>query len=326
MCSIKFSVTIPAFKARFFKESIESVLAQTYNDYELIIVNDDSPEDLDSIVSLFNDSRIRYYKNDKGFGGYHLVQNWNKCLEYCTGDYMICMGDDDKLLPQCLEEYVKLIMQFPGLNVYHAWTQIIDGKSHITTMTPDRGLLESTYSIMWHRLKGRRQFIGDYLFKVDHLREMGGFYFLPYAWGSDDITVWRAAAKGGIANGQKPMFQFRVSALQISNMPHSEDKMKAIGSRNRWMWEFLEKEPEDEIDRIYYHDLISGMLDEDLNENHRDLIERDLSAFGNDRLKYWIEHQEEYGINPALLNTIRKSIWSKNMIRRLKRIKHTFLK
>lgn len=326
MDSLKFSITVPAYKARFFKECIESVLAQTYSNYELIIVNDDSPEDLDGIVSSFDDPRIRYYKNDKGFGGYYLVQNWNKCLDYCTGDYMICMGDDDKLLPCCLEEYVKLIKQIPGLNVYHAWTQIIDSKSNVVTMTPDRGLLESCYSIMWHRVQGRRQFIGDYLFSVRNLREMGGFYFLPYAWGSDDITVWRAAEKGGIANGQVPMFQFRISGLQISNTPHSEDKMKAVDLRNRWMWEFLEKEPDGEIDKIYHHDLVNGLLDSDLKNHQCDLIERDLRAFGNNRLDYWIEHREEYRIDHSLLNSFRNSLRSQKVIRRLKRIKHLFHK
>lgn len=321
-----FSVTIPAFKARFLKECIESILAQTYDNYELIVVNDASPEDLDSIVSSFEDSRIRYYKNEVGFGGYNVVLNWNKCLDYCTGDYMICMGDDDKLLPCCLEEYIKLIKQYPGLSVYHAWTQIIDDNSSIISMTPDRGILESCYSLMWHRIKGRRQFMGDYLFDVDNLRAMGGFHFLPYAWGSDDITVWRAASNAGIANSQVPMFQFRISALQISNIPHSEDKMKALDLRNRWMWEFLKKEPDDELDRIYYHNLVNGMLDYDLNYNQRDLIERDIAAYGNARLKYWTEHQEEYRINPSLLSAIRKDIWSQNTVGRLKRIKHLLFK
>ena len=326
MRSIQFSVTIPAFKSRFLKESIESVLAQAYSNFELIIVNDGSPEDLDSIVSSLEDPRIRYYKNDIGFGGYNLVQNWNKCLEYCSGDYIICMGDDDKLLPCCLEEYVKLINQFPGLSVYHAWTQIIDDNSSIVSMTPDRGLRESSYSLMWHRIKGRRQFIGDYLFDLSVLRAMGGFYFLPYAWGSDDITVWLAASNGGIANGQVPMFQFRISSLQISNIPHSEDKMKALYLRNQWMWDYLEKKPDDEIDRIYHHDLVNGLLDFDLSNNQRDLIERDLSAFGNKRLKYWKEHQNEYGISPSLLKSIRNEIWTQNVLRKLKKVKHLLRK
>ena len=61
----KFSITIPAYKRTYLQECIDSILGQTYTDFELIIVNDASPEDLDSIVNSFSDSRIRYYKNEK---------------------------------------------------------------------------------------------------------------------------------------------------------------------------------------------------------------------------------------------------------------------
>lgn len=57
---IKFSVTVPAYKAQFLAECIDSILAQTYKHFELIIVNDASPQDLDSIVSKYDDPRIRY--------------------------------------------------------------------------------------------------------------------------------------------------------------------------------------------------------------------------------------------------------------------------
>ncbi len=83
---IKFSVTVPAYKAQFLAECIDSILAQTYKNLELIIVNDASPQDLDSIVSKYDDPRIRYYKNEVGFGAEHVVGNWNKCLEYAIGN------------------------------------------------------------------------------------------------------------------------------------------------------------------------------------------------------------------------------------------------
>ena len=84
---IKFSVTVPDYKAQFLSECIDSMLAQTYKNFELIIVNDASPQDLDSIVSKYNDPRIRYYKNKVGFGAEHVVGNCNKRLECTKNEY-----------------------------------------------------------------------------------------------------------------------------------------------------------------------------------------------------------------------------------------------
>ena len=131
MMDKSFSVLIPAYKSRYLKEAIESVLAQTYQYWELIIVDDNSPNDLWKIVQEFKDNRISYYRNERSFGACDVVYNWNKCLSYAKGDYVICMGDDDCLLPCCLDEYVKLINKYPALNVYHAKTQLIDEDSNM---------------------------------------------------------------------------------------------------------------------------------------------------------------------------------------------------
>lgn len=112
---MKFSIGIPAFKSRFLKENIDNILKQTFSDFELIIVNDASPEDIDSIVNGYNDKRIRYYKNETNFGAVNVVDNWNKCLSLAKGEFFLLMGDDDKLMPNCLEEYDKLIKNIPNV-------------------------------------------------------------------------------------------------------------------------------------------------------------------------------------------------------------------
>lgn len=225
---MKFSITIPAYKRQFLKECIDSCLAQTYTDFELIIVNDHSPEDLDSIVNQYNDPRIRYYVNEKNCGAVDVVDNWNKCLGYAKGDYIICMGDDDRLLPCCLEEYAKLIEKYPDLSVYHAWTELIDENGKVYMYQEKRPEYEGAYSFLYHRWSFRFwQFIGDFCFKTDHLRQQGGFYKLPLAWTSDDITVFRAALDGGIANTQIPCFQYRSNGQTISSTGSCKIKMEA---------------------------------------------------------------------------------------------------
>ena len=56
---MKYSILIPAYKETFLKECIDSILNQTYSDFEIIIVNDNSPYKLDDIIHTYNDSRIR---------------------------------------------------------------------------------------------------------------------------------------------------------------------------------------------------------------------------------------------------------------------------
>lgn len=251
--NIKVSITVPAYKAQYLAECIDSILAQTYKNFELIIVNDASPQDIDSIVSKYDDSRIRYYKNKVGFGAEHVVGNWNKCLEYTTGDYIICMGDDDKLLPNCLEEYVKLINLFPDLDIYHGMTEIINENSDITSIQQPRPLWESVYSMLWWRWRGRSQYIGDWLFKTDPLRDKGGFFFTKFAWGADDASAVMSAKDCGVANTYYPVFQYRVSSLTISN--NTDNIWEKIASQNSvfdYYETILKKEPSSAVDKVYW--------------------------------------------------------------------------
>ena len=97
---MKYSILIPAYKAKFFYECLDSALNQSFKDYEVIILNDASPEDLDSIVGTFHDNRIRYYKNEVNVGAINVVDNWNTLLSLAKGDFVACIGDDDKLYNQ----------------------------------------------------------------------------------------------------------------------------------------------------------------------------------------------------------------------------------
>lgn len=307
---MKFSIIIPAYKAAYLKECIESILAQTYTDFELIIVNDASPEDLTSIVHSFDDSRIRYYINEKNCGAINVVDNWNKCLSYATGDYIICMGDDDKLLPTCLEEYKKLIELHPNLGVYHAWTQIIDEKSNIIRMQEKRPEIESVYSMMWGRWSGRIQFIGDFLFDRKILLRNGGFYKLPLAWASDDITAYTAAQDTGIANMQVPGFQYRVNSLTISNNGNAKIKLLAINQEGEWYKHFL-KDNDQKLDNVNetFRKMLLERIYNILNKKRVGTIVQDLSINGLYKIYFYYIKRKNYKLTiPLLVYTIIETL------------------
>lgn len=173
---MKFSILIPAYKLAFFKECLDSILVQTYKDFEIVIVNDSSPEDLDSVVLKYSDSRIKYFKNEKNCGVINVVDNWNISLSHATGDYVICIGDDDKLLPNCLEEYSKLLDKYPDIGLLHGWTEIINERSEVVKPTTHRCEFESALSLMWHRMHAyEQQFIGDFALIENGSFNMAGF-------------------------------------------------------------------------------------------------------------------------------------------------------
>lgn len=240
---MKFSVTIPAYKSRYLGEAVGSVVSQTFADWELIIVDDCSPEDLRTVVSPYlTDSRISYYRNERNCGAVDVVDNWNRCLDYCTGDYVICIGDDDRLLPCCLEEYAALINKHPGLHVYHARTQIINAEGQVVNLQEPRPEHESVLSLIWNRWASRnKQYIGDFCYDTKYLKQEGGYYKLPLAWGSDDVTAAKAADGLGIANTQAFCFQYRENPLTISSTTsHARLKIESTLAQYDWFAAFLE--------------------------------------------------------------------------------------
>ena len=292
---IKFSVTIPAFKDKYLKETIDSVLAQTYPNYEVVIVNDASPYDLDCIVNQYEDHRIRYFKNEKNCGAKNVVDNWNICLSLATGEYVMCIGDDDKLTPRCLQDFADLIEKYPDLDLYHARSSIIDDDSNYVCTLEKRPEWESVYSLMYNP---RNTHLGDWLFRTEVLRKNGGFYKLPYGWQSDDITAFIAAASHGVANTQEVGFQYRGNGLSISHdLTCIEDKIEAVRFAIKWRLNFIAKQhPDNEEDKGLI-ELIKRDAIKNGNQNIDNMIEFDIRKHSWTRGCFWLWHRQKHGIS-----------------------------
>lgn len=296
-----FTIAIPAYKSKFLGEAIESCLSQTYGNFEVVIVDDASPEDLKSVVDGYHDDRIRFYRNEKNCGAVDVVDNWNICLSYASGDYVICMGDDDRLLPNCLEEYAQLIEKYPGIGLLHGWTEIINEHSEVTALTTHRCEYESVMSLVWHRSHAYElQFIGDFCFNTEWLRSQGGFYKLPLAWGSDDISAYIGAMKNGVANTQKVVFQYRRNSLTISSTGNVNEKMNAIMKEFEWKQQFLTTPCKDYHDELYRKEFISD-LQRRKGKKQGLTLSCDLKKKRFRRLLHWYCNRKKYDLTFQIL-------------------------
>ena len=97
--------------ARFLREAIDSVLAQDFDDFELLICDDGSNDSSWEIANSYADTRIRTLRNDTNLGEY---LNRNKALGLARGKYLMFLDGDDYLYPQGLGFMVEMMRQFPS--------------------------------------------------------------------------------------------------------------------------------------------------------------------------------------------------------------------
>ncbi|MBE9127279.1 MULTISPECIES: glycosyltransferase family 2 protein [unclassified Coleofasciculus] len=108
------SICIPTYnRANYLVYSVNSVLNQTYNDFELIICDDGSTDNTAEVVSQWNDSRIRYIRHPKNIGR---SKNMRSGFDAAQGTYFIKFDDDDALTPEFLERTVAVLDAEPTVD------------------------------------------------------------------------------------------------------------------------------------------------------------------------------------------------------------------
>ena len=223
------TIAIPAYKSTYLREAIDSALAQDYKNIELVIVNDKSPYDIDSIVQSYNDARIRYYVNEKNLGKKSIVHNWNRCLDYAQGEFFVLLCDDDVLMPNFLDELLELARRYPLCSVFHARRSVkneLTGKMIIDDIWPE---YESYSNFVKNKYDGKRPHtITDFLYRTKNLKTTG-YKVYPQGWCSDGASIVTMAKIGGIVASTNPLVVYRENNEHVSVIGYKEyDKVCAI--------------------------------------------------------------------------------------------------
>ena len=174
------SVCIPAYRAeRFIAGTIESVLSQTTDDWELVVVDDASPDATYDIAAGYADGeRIRVERNATNLGP---VGNWNAVVDRAAGRYVKVLCSDDLLYPRCLAVQVDALESYPSAGLVAGRRDIIDTNDHI--VIAGRGLAGLSGLVAGRRALERMVAIGTtpfgepsvVLFRTDALRKAGPF-------------------------------------------------------------------------------------------------------------------------------------------------------
>lgn len=99
---MKVSVVITSYNYdRYIKDAIESVLSQTYSDFELVIIDDCSADNSVNIINQFEDERIKFIQNEQNLG---LKSSMQKAISCCSGEWIAFLESDDLWLPNTLEK------------------------------------------------------------------------------------------------------------------------------------------------------------------------------------------------------------------------------
>jgi glycosyltransferase involved in cell wall biosynthesis len=192
----RISVVIPLFnKGPFIARTLNSVLNQTFKDFEVIIVNDGSTDDGEKIVKGFDDPRIRLISQvNQGETAAR-----NSGIENAKSDFIAFLDADDEWLPKHLETIFRLIDKFPGAGIYTTAYKIrtTDGKMRwakydFIPNPPWEGIIPNYF---------KSGCVGDFPVSSSNvviprkiLHEMGGFP-LGYWWGGDVDLFGRIALR-----------------------------------------------------------------------------------------------------------------------------------
>ena len=113
----KISVLFPTYntKEEYLREAIESVLNQTFSDFEFIVLDDCSPDpNVEKVVKSYTDPRIRFYRNERNLG---ISQTRNKLIDLASGEYLAVMDHDDVSLPERFEKEAAYLDAYPDVGV-----------------------------------------------------------------------------------------------------------------------------------------------------------------------------------------------------------------
>ena len=249
------SVMMCAYNAaRYIREAIDSVLNQSYNDFEFIIVDDGSADNTCEIIQSFTDSRIRLIN-----GKHNYIASLNAGMRACRGDFIARMDADDKMQPERLEKQIEVMHKSADIAVCFSWSVAFGEREGLAGYFAK----EKVDNAFFWLLTGNYLMHPTSMLRASFLKKYRIRYKnYPYA---EDYKLWMDISRVG---GEfyvipEPLMLYRIYSAQVSNKYHAEQSNTRLLIQQEIIEELIKRMPLEEkqiFSRLYQQTLYLNQM------------------------------------------------------------------
>lgn len=219
----KISVILPVYNAeKYLREAIDSILKQTFTDFELLLINDGSTDGSEEIIKSYTDDRIIYIKNEQNRG---LINSLNRGIDLAAGEYIARMDADDIALPERFEKQLKFLWERNDIAMLATTYYCIDAEgkplpawpTDRQTITPEqiRKVLPRDNCLAHPTVMARAEVFKKYRYHPELVLQYRFIHNKKY---SEDYDLWLRIAADGltIAKVDEPLLYYRVLSNSVT--------------------------------------------------------------------------------------------------------------
>lgn len=244
----KLAIVIPAFKADFLAETLQSIKRQTDQRFRLYICDDASPQDIQGVIEKSDlPTHSVYHRFDDNLGQYSIVKQWERCINLVEDEEWIWLFSDDDLMDSnCVSSFYNVLENYPDASGFRFNTdKIADHGEMIRENRFDSDF--NAVSFLHQKLTySQESYVVETIFSKEAYRNIGGIPDLPLAWASDDLFTVKLALSGPVHIIEDALVYWRYSDVNISGSFDKKGallKLKASGYFVSWIYKNQERLP-----------------------------------------------------------------------------------
>ena len=244
------SVLMCAYNAvAYIQDAINSVLEQSFKDFEFIIVDDGSTDETAQIIRRFSDKRLRLIQCRHDY-----IASLNKGMRACKGDYIARIDADDIMMPHRLETQIEVMLKKPQLAACFSWGTTF-GLIDETIGNQTKGVID--HAFFW-LLTGNYLIHPTAMLRTKFIRQ-NRLRYKRYSY-AEDYKLWCDITRigGEIYIIPEPLIRYRMSNTQVSYVHHATQSMTRLSIQQEILEELLSRLHHPQRTRLLqiYHNLI----------------------------------------------------------------------